>query len=188
MKNNYIPEILKEKFSLFFNYLYGFLLLLVSILSALALFSFDINENSFLTSSNKISENLVGNFGSYFASFVFYTFGVLGYMLIIFFLIYSILVFLKKDPNYIFIRMLVFFASLILIPQAPLSFGFEINLKPFDHLDSLNYSKLRSAYKLLLRLLMLLSFLVINKLCLFFSYQGLLFIFILFFKSVIIFS
>ena len=127
MKNNYIPEILKEKVSLFFNYLYGFLLLLVSILSALALFSFDINENSFLTSSNKISENLVGNFGSYFASFVFYTFGVLGYMLIIFFLIYSILVFLKKDPNYIFIRMLVFFASLILIPQAPLSFGFEIN-------------------------------------------------------------
>ena len=127
MKSNYIPEILKEKFSLFFNYLYGLLLLLISILSALALFSFDINENSFLTSSSKISENLVGNFGSYFASFVFYTFGVLGYTLIVFFLIYSVLVFLKKDPNYIFIRLLVFLTSLILIPQVPLNFGFEIN-------------------------------------------------------------
>ena len=85
MKSNYIPEILKEKFLLFLNYLYGILLFFISIISALALFSFDINENSFLTSSNEISENLVGNFGSYFASFVFYTFGVLGYMIIVFF-------------------------------------------------------------------------------------------------------
>tara|TARA_B100000989_G_scaffold297665_1_gene284237 strand:+ start:537 stop:2606 length:2070 start_codon:yes stop_codon:yes gene_type:complete len=132
MKNNYIPEVLKEKFSLFVNYSYGFLLLLVSVLSALALISFDINENSFLTSSNKISENLLGNFGSYFASFIFYTFGVLGYMLIIFFLIYSILVFLNKNPNYIFIRLLFFFLSLILIPQIPLNLEFEI-----DFIDSL---------------------------------------------------
>ena len=72
MKSNYIPEILKEKFLLFLNYLYGILLFFISIISALALFSFDINENSFLTSSNEISENLVGNFGSYYASFVLY--------------------------------------------------------------------------------------------------------------------
>ena len=126
MKSNYIPEILKEKFLLFLNYLYGILLFFISIISALALFSFDINENSFLPSSNEISENLVGNFGSYFASFVFYTFGVLGYMIIVFFLICSILVFLKKNLNYIFIRLIIFFLSLILIPQAPLSLGYKI--------------------------------------------------------------
>ena len=127
MKSNYIPEVFKEKFSLFVNYLYGFLLLLVSILSALALISFDINENSFLTSSSKLTENLVGNLGSYFASFIFYTFGVMGYTVIIFFLVYSVLVFLKKNPSYIFIRLLIFFLSLILIPQIPLNLGFKFN-------------------------------------------------------------
>ncbi len=127
MKSNYIPNVFKEKFSLFINFFYGLILLLVSILSALALFSFDINDNSFLTNTNKISGNLLGDFGSYFASFIFYTFGVLGYLIIAFFGIFCLLVFLNKKPNYIFIRLLVFFLSLILIPQTLLQLNFEIS-------------------------------------------------------------
>ncbi len=127
MKNNYIPEIFKEKFILFINYFYGLFLLLLSILSCLALFTFDINDNSLLTSTSRASENLLGTIGSYFASFIFYTFGIMGYLIIIFFLSYSILIFLKKKPKYIFIRLLVFFLSLILIPQTIIDFNFEIS-------------------------------------------------------------
>ena len=75
MKSNYIPDVLKEKFAFFIKYSYGIFLILVSILSALALFSFDINDNSFLTSTNNATQNLLGNFGSYYASCIFYTFG-----------------------------------------------------------------------------------------------------------------
>ncbi len=126
MKSKYIPEILKEKLSSIYRIMYASLLLLVSIFSAVALLSFDINDNSFLTSTNSVSKNLLGDFGSYFASFIFYTFGALGYLLAIFFLVFSILVFVGKPPKYIFIRLLLFFISLILIPQSLLNMNFQI--------------------------------------------------------------
>tara|TARA_B100000963_G_scaffold100400_1_gene86808 strand:+ start:5302 stop:7377 length:2076 start_codon:yes stop_codon:yes gene_type:complete len=118
MKNIYIPEVLKEKILSSFKYAYAFLLFSISVISALSLFSFNINDNSFLTNTSGISQNLLGDFGSYYASFIFYTFGILGYMIIIFFLIYSVLVTINKSPKYIFIRLLLFFISLVFIPQA----------------------------------------------------------------------
>ncbi len=127
MKSNYIPDVFKEKLSLFINYLYGFFLLFISILSAIALFSFNINDNSLLTTTSKISGNLLGTSGSYFASFIFYTFGIMGYLIIIFFLVFSVLVFLNKKPKYIFIRLLIFFLSLILVPQTIISLNIEIS-------------------------------------------------------------
>ena len=150
MRTNYIPEILKEKLSSAYRYSYALLLLLVSIFSALALFTFDINDNSFLTSTSDISGNLFGNFGSYFASFIFYTFGILGYLIILFFLIFSILTFVNKQPKYIFIRLLLFFFSLILIPQVLLEINLEITFidsietwgvfsKNINGLHNLNY-------------------------------------------------
>ncbi len=96
MKNNYIPEIFKEKIYLSLKYIYTFFLLLFSILSALSFLTFDINDNSFLTSTSNESQNLMGDFGSYYASFIFYTFGVLGYLVILFFLIWSRKI---KTPN-----------------------------------------------------------------------------------------
>ena len=125
MKNIYFPEILKEKIYSSFKYLYAFLLLIISVISAIALLSFDINDNSFLTSTSETSQNLLGDFGSYFASFVFYTFGILGYMIVIFFLINSILVVINKSPKFIFIRLLIFFISLVLIPQTLLTIGVD---------------------------------------------------------------
>ena len=84
MKSNYIPEILKEKLSSIIRFSYAILLMLVSIFSAISLVSFDINDNSFLTRTSNLSQNLLGDFGSYFASFIFYTFGILGYLTILF--------------------------------------------------------------------------------------------------------
>tara|TARA_A100001015_G_scaffold321169_1_gene450545 strand:+ start:1823 stop:3898 length:2076 start_codon:yes stop_codon:yes gene_type:complete len=133
MKINYIPEILKEKLSSFIRYSYAISLLLVSILSAVSLITFNISDNSFLTSTSNISKNLLGDFGSYFASLIFYTFGILGYFIVLFFLIYSVLVFINKPPRYIFIRLLLFFLSLTLIPQLL----FYYNLK-FTFIDSIN--------------------------------------------------
>ena len=127
MANNYIPEIIKEKLSSAYRLIYALLLLLVSIFSAIALITFDINDNSFLTSTNNLTTNLMGDIGSYYASFIFYTFGVLGYLIIIFFLIYSILILVQKPPRYIFIRLLLFFISLILIPQTFIYIDFKIS-------------------------------------------------------------
>ena len=125
MKNNYIPDILKEKIFLSIRYLYVLFFLSISILSGLALLTFDINDNSFLTSTSNESQNLLGDIGSYFASFIFYTFGVLGYLIILFFLIFAILIFFKKPPKYFFIRLLFFFISLIIIPQTFIEIEFS---------------------------------------------------------------
>ncbi len=125
MKNSYIPEIFKEKIYLSLKYIYAFSLLLLSILSLLSLLTFDINDNSFLTSTSNEAQNFMGGLGSYYASFIFYTFGVLGYLVTLFFLIYSILILLNRSPKYIFIRLLFFFISLVLIPQSLIYFDFS---------------------------------------------------------------
>ena len=126
MKSSYIPEILKEKISSTYRIIYSLLLFLVCIFSAAALLSFNINDNSFLTSTSNISTNLLGDLGSYYASFIFYTFGLLGYLTALFFFIYSILIFIGKPPKYIFIRLLLFFIGLILIPQTLINLNFQI--------------------------------------------------------------
>ena len=126
MKSSFIPEILKEKISSAYRVIYSLLLFLVCIFSAAALLSFNINDNSFLTSTSNISTNLLGDLGSYYASFIFYTFGLLGYLTALFFFIYSILIFIGKPPKYIFIRLLLFFISLILIPQTLINLNFQI--------------------------------------------------------------
>ena len=127
MKNNYIPEIFKEKsFIIIILYFYIIFIYNFYILSAIALLTFDINDNSFLTSTSNTSQNLLGDFGSYFASFIFYTFGILGYLIILFFLIYFFIgILLNKPPKYIFIRLLLFFISLILIPQTFINLEFK---------------------------------------------------------------
>ena len=125
MKNNYIPAIFKEKIMQSVRYFYALFFLLISILFSLALLTFDINDNSFLTSTSNLSQNILGDTGSYFASFIFYTFGILGYLVVFFFLIFSVLIVLKRPPRYIFIRLLLFFTSLIIIPQTLIDLGIE---------------------------------------------------------------
>ena len=133
MKINYIPDILKEKLLSLYKYSYATSLMIISIISAASLLTFSINDNSFLTRTSNVSGNLLGDFGSYYASFIFYTFGIFGYLIILFFLSFSILVFINKPPRYIFIRLLTFFLSLTLIPQALLYL--EFNVKFIDTIE-----------------------------------------------------
>ena len=133
MNNTYIPGVLKEKLSLFINYFYGLAHLLFSIFLTISLLSFDINDNSFLTQSNQSASNLGGEIGSYISSFIFYTFGLIGYALIIFFLSISSFAFLKKKIRYLFLRLFLFFISLVLIPQTFLYINLNINfLEPIE--------------------------------------------------------
>ena len=111
MDIKFIPEILKDKILTFYKYVYGGCILLVAVLLALSLLSFNIGDNSFLTSTNNSSKNLLGVMGSYVSSFIFYTFGVMGYLVAIFFFIYSILVLTGKNPKYIFIRLILFISN-----------------------------------------------------------------------------
>ena len=127
MNNNYIPNILKDKLSLLINYLYGLIHLFVFLFLMLSLFSFNINDNSFLTNSSQSINNYGGELGSYAASFIFYTFGIVGYLLIFFFLIMSLMSFLKRRPSYFFIRFFLFIVSLVLIPQTLLHINLNFN-------------------------------------------------------------
>ena len=134
MKDKYIPEILKNKIKNFTTYFLSFFYIALSILIFLSLYSFDINDNSFLTSSNTKSSNYLGNTGSYFASFIFYTFGIMGYGVSVFFFSRSLIILKGINANYIFIRILLFFISLIFFPQ--IFIYHEINLEIWSYLNT----------------------------------------------------
>ncbi len=132
MSNSHFPVFLKDKISTFFNYFYATLYSVIAAILSLSLFSFDIKDSSFITKSSLPSSNLLGDFGSYIASFIFYTFGILGFGMILFFTVFAILTFVRKKPSFIFIRLFFFLLSLILIPQT--LYYFEIE---FEYIDQI---------------------------------------------------
>ena len=128
MQNTYIPNIFKDKLSLFFNYFRALLFMLLSLFFIFSLLTFDINDNSFLTSSSGQTNNIFGPFGAYLSSFIFYTFGLFSYGIAILFFSISLQFFFKKSSNYFFIKLLIFSISLILIPQTIIYLDFKIGL------------------------------------------------------------
>ena len=130
MNNKFFPNALKDKFTSFIKYLYGFLFFFISITLALSLISFNVEDSSFLTVTNNQTKNFMGIPGSYVSSFLIYTFGIMGYLLAIFFLIYSMLIFFNQKPKYFFIRLLLFIFSLILIPQILMFWKIQFSFIP----------------------------------------------------------
>ena len=128
MNNNYIPQILKEKILSYLKYFVVFFYFSLGLLTIISLITFDINDNSFLTKTNIASSNFFGDYGSYYASFILYTFGILSYLLAIFFFIFSILTLFDKRPKYIFIRLIFFFISLIIMPQILIYYLNDLNI------------------------------------------------------------
>ncbi len=128
MNNNYIPQILKEKILSYLKYFVVFIYFSLGLLTIISLITFDINDNSFLTKTNITSSNFFGDYGSYYASFILYTFGILSYLLAIFFFIFSILTLFDKRPKYIFIRLIFFFISLIIMPQILIYYLNDLNI------------------------------------------------------------
>ena len=125
MNNSYIPEIFKDKIFNFTKFLASLFFLFLSIALVLSLWSFSIDDNSFLTKSSNLTSNIMGPIGSYGASFLIYTFGFLSYFVSIFFLIYGIFIFVDKRLNYFFIRLFGFFICLVLIPQIIIFWGWQ---------------------------------------------------------------
>jgi hypothetical protein len=101
---------------------------LVVICLGLSLLSFNINDNSFLTSSSEPTLNLLGPIGAYVSSFLFYTFGLMSYGIILFFFTFTLKIILNTKLNLLFLRLLFFFISLILIPLSLLEVTIEFNL------------------------------------------------------------
>ncbi|MAD48001.1 MAG: DNA translocase FtsK [Gammaproteobacteria bacterium] len=130
MNNNYIPEVFKDKLSTFFNYVYGSFLLILTIILTLSLFTFDIGDNSLLTSTNNPTQNILSSPGAFTSSFIFYTFGIMGFLLILFFFTFSFLIFLNKNPKFLFIRLTGFLISLVLIPQSLLFWNLTVPFHP----------------------------------------------------------
>ena len=117
MQNSFIPNILKEKFILFGKYIKIITYFFISVFLFLSLLSFDINDDSFLSKSSMPTNNIFGDAGSYISSFIIYTFGIMGYFIVIFFFNYALTTFFNKELRYLFIRLFVFLISLVLIPQ-----------------------------------------------------------------------
>jgi len=128
MQNTYIPNIFKDKLSLFFNYFRAFLFMLISLFFFISLLTFDINDNSFLTTSSGQTNNIFGPFGAYLSSFILYTFGLFSYGVVILFFSISLQFFFKKPSNYFFIKLFIFSISLVLIPQTIIYLDFKIGL------------------------------------------------------------
>ena len=114
MDNSFIPVVFKEKLASIINWFKGSLFFLLSLAIFLSLFTFNINDDSFLTKSSGITTNLIGTAGSYLASFLIYSFGLMSYLIIFFFLIYGIVTFRKEKFEFFFIRLLFLLISMFL--------------------------------------------------------------------------
>ena len=125
MNNNYVPDIWKEKILKSVRLILSLIFFGLGVVLFLSLISFDINDNSFLSTSNAPNNNFLGNFGSFLASFIFYTFGLTGYLLVIFLFLYAYTCY-QKSYNFFFIRLLFFLVSLTLLPQ--LLYFYDISL------------------------------------------------------------
>ena len=117
MNNSFIPAVFKEKIVDIFYLVKSLVFLLLAIVILISIFTFDINDDSFLTTSSSLTSNSIGTIGSYMASFLIYSFGLMSYSLVFFLLINAIAIFQKKDFKFFFIRLLLLVISIILIPQ-----------------------------------------------------------------------
>ena len=142
MNNKFFPNVLKDKFTSFIKYLYGSFFFFISITLTLSLISFNLEDRSFLTITNNETKNFIGVPGSYLSSFLLYTFGIMSYLLTIFFMIYSMLIFFNQKPKYFFIRLLLFTISIILIPQILMYWKFQFPFMPNFSLYGIFASKI----------------------------------------------
>ena len=98
----------------------------------ISILTFNINDDSFLTKSSGAQSNTLGTIGSYLASFLIYSFGLMSYLIVFFLLINSIAVCRKKTLRYFFIRLLFLLISIIFIPQIFLFFGWS-----YEYIDQI---------------------------------------------------
>jgi S-DNA-T family DNA segregation ATPase FtsK/SpoIIIE len=133
MNISFFPEILKEKLIQLVHWMKGSFFLILSILLFLAIFTFNINDNSFLTQTNSPPSNAVGSIGSHLASFLIYSFGLLSYLIVFFLMINSLTAFRRRNYRYFFIRLLLVLVSLVLIPQSFFYWGWGL-----DYISSIN--------------------------------------------------
>ena len=134
MNNKFFPNVFKDKLKNILRYLYGIFFFLVSIFLLLSLVSFNIDDSSFLTNSSNQTRNFMGMPGSYLSSFLLYTFGIMAYLFVLFFVTYALKIFLNQTPRYFFIKLLVFVISLLLIPQIMIHWKIQ-----FSFIDNLNF-------------------------------------------------
>ena len=127
MNNSFIPAVFKDKLANIIKWFKGTLFFLLSLVVFFSVFTFNINDDSFLTKSSGATSNIIGTVGSYSASFLIYSFGIMSYLIVIFFLICSIIIFRKKEFEFFFIRLLFLLISLVLIPQVFLYWDWNYN-------------------------------------------------------------
>ncbi len=132
MNNSFIPVVFKEKLAKIFSWFKGSLFLFLSVAVFISILTFNINDDSFLTKSSGAQSNTLGTVGSYLASFLIYSFGLMSYLIAFFLLINSIAIFRKKDFKYFFIRFLFLLISIIFIPQIFLFFGWN-----YEYIDQI---------------------------------------------------
>ena len=127
MNISFFPSVLKEKIIQSVRWIKGSFFLILSILLFLAIFTFNINDDSFLTQTNNPVSNAVGSIGSHVASFLIYSFGLFSYLIVFFLIINSLATFKRKNYGYFFIRLFLVLVSLVLIPQSFFYWSLDLN-------------------------------------------------------------
>ena len=117
MANNLIPEVFKLKIAQISGIFKGLFFMFLALFLFFAIFTFDINDNSFLTKSSKSYSNIIGPIGSYTASFFNLFFWGIKLFTCNFFSTASYFSFIRKRFDYFFIRLLLILISFTLIPQ-----------------------------------------------------------------------
>ena len=97
MNISFFPSVLKEKLTQSVRWINGGFFLILSILLFLAIFTFNIDDNSFLTQTNNPTSNAVGSIGSHVASFLIYSFGLLSYLIVFFLLINTFAIIILRN-------------------------------------------------------------------------------------------
>ena len=134
MNNNFFPAVLKEKLALSVSWMKGSFFFVLSVALFLAIFTFNINDNSLLTVTSGPTSNVMGTIGSHVSSFLIYSFGLLSYLIVFFLLLNSLAAFKRMNFRYFFIRFFLILVSIVLIPQA--FFYLDLKLNYFSQISS----------------------------------------------------
>ncbi len=97
----------------FLRKIYGLLLFVFGIVSAIACFSYHSSDVSFNTASTMATKNIMGHFGSYTADILIQLFGIAGFLIPIAFICIGLMYFSNK--KHLHLRLFLFVFSLLVL-------------------------------------------------------------------------
>ena len=114
-----------------FNYkVQAAIIFLAAFIISLSLLSYNDNDPSFNVSTDKISSNIFGKFGSYAADLLIQLFGLSSFILPIFFLIWGVKLYRGSDMKWLWLKIIFTFIAMLML--STVIADFKMNNLPAD--------------------------------------------------------